>query len=384
MGYQNAMVSKLSRLTARVALLSLACAIALLPWRVRTASEPNRVAAQIKQVASEAPPKRSFAADVARLSEPGGEFDTDNLVSNERSYLEVIPALQQGGVSGGAYIGVGPDQNFSYIAHVRPAIAFIVDVRRDNLLLHLMFKALFEIARNRAEYLCALTDRSPPEQPDTWRDAPLQRIVAYIDDTPPFSLSSSRQLARRVDEALERYGVPLSRDDYDTIRRFHQAFARAGLSLQFQSKGRPPRSYYPTYRELLLNADRDGRQWNFLASERDFQFVRSLEIRDLLIPVVGNLSGPHALGAIGVAMKERGARLSALYVSNVEDYLFRDGAFARFVDNLKSLPRDDRSTIVRSVFGGYNGSRSTVQSLNELLSGWSSGRYRTYWDLIRS
>ena len=374
---------KLSRPAAHFALLSLAGAIALLPWRVRTANETDRVATEANQ-AAEAPSQRSFAADVARLSEPGGEFDTDNLVSNERSYLEVVSALQQTGVSGGAYIGVGPDQNFSYIAQVRPAIAFIVDVRRDNLLLHLMFKALFEIAHNRAEYLSALTDRSPPDRPEDWRDAPLQRIVAYIDDAPPSSLSSSRQLAKRVDEAIARYGVPVSRDDYNTIHRFHQAFVRAGLSLQFQSKGRPPRSYYPTYRELLLNTDRDGRQWNFLASERDFQFVRSLEIRDLLIPVVGNLSGPHALGAIGTAMKERGTRLSALYVSNVEDYLFRDGAFPRFVDNLKSLPRDDRSTIVRSVFGGYNGSRSMVQSVNELLAAWSNGRYRTYWDLVRS
>ena len=82
---------------------------------------------------------------MAQLSERGGYFDTDNLISNEKSYLHVIPALRDGGVTGGAYIGVGPDQNFSYIAQVRPAIAFIVDIRRDNLLLHLLFKALFSI-----------------------------------------------------------------------------------------------------------------------------------------------------------------------------------------------------------------------------------------------
>ena len=91
---------KLSRPAARFALLSLAGAIALLPWRVRTANETDRVATEANQ-AAEAPSQRSFAADVARLSEPGGEFDTDNLVSNERSYLEVVSALQQTGVSGG-------------------------------------------------------------------------------------------------------------------------------------------------------------------------------------------------------------------------------------------------------------------------------------------
>src|SRR5438045_1426667 len=31
-----------------------------------------------------------FAAQVAELSEPGGYFDADNLISNERSYLQVM------------------------------------------------------------------------------------------------------------------------------------------------------------------------------------------------------------------------------------------------------------------------------------------------------
>src|SRR5690349_10221818 len=71
-----------------------------------------------------------FAQTIARLSEPNGYFDTDNLISNESSYLQVIPDLARRGVRGGAYIGVGPDQNFTYIAATRPAIAFIVDIRR--------------------------------------------------------------------------------------------------------------------------------------------------------------------------------------------------------------------------------------------------------------
>src|ERR1700741_1964490 len=89
-------------------------------------------------------PAQSFAGLVARLSEPGGYFDTDNLVSNERSYLHVAGKLRElGGSSGGAYLGVGPDQNFSYILAVRPALALIIDIRRDNLLQHLLFKTIF-------------------------------------------------------------------------------------------------------------------------------------------------------------------------------------------------------------------------------------------------
>src|SRR3954467_14574095 len=127
----------------------------------------------------------TFAALSEQLSEPNGEFDTDNLISNESSYLHVVPALEQAGVSGGVYIGVGPDQNFSYIARIRPAAAFIIDIRRDNLLLHLLFKALFSASRNRIEYLSLLTGRAMPDRPDSWRDATIDRLVKYLDEAKP-------------------------------------------------------------------------------------------------------------------------------------------------------------------------------------------------------
>jgi hypothetical protein len=331
-----------------------------------------------------------FASRIAELSEPGGYFDTDNLISNEKSYLHVIPALRQAAVTGGAYIGVGPDQNFSYIARVRPAIAFIVDVRRDNLLLHLLFKALFSMAGTRAEYLSLLFGRAPPARPDEWRAATIDRLAAYVDGTQP-AASTTVELDGRINATIATFGVPLSRDDLATIHQFHHRFIEAGLPLKFESKGRPSRSYYPTYRELLLETDRQGHHWNYLASEDDYQSLRSLQRRDLIIPVVGNLSGRSALAAIGRLMTARGDRLSAFYTSNVEFYLFGDGTFPRFVENLTHLPRTDRSMIIRSVFGGFTPidaapgyySASIVQSVDDLVTGFSSGRYRTYHDLAR-
>jgi hypothetical protein len=151
----------------------------------------------------------SFASQVAALSEPGGYFDTDNLISNERSYLQVIPDLRKSGVRGGAYVGVGPDQNFSYIAAVRPSIAFIIDIRRDNLLLHLLFKALFQVARTRIEYLTLLVGRQPPARLDPWPQAPIEKIVAYIDAA---KRDPSRSTIRaRMHDIIAGFGVPLSR-----------------------------------------------------------------------------------------------------------------------------------------------------------------------------
>jgi hypothetical protein len=130
---------------------------------------------------------------------------------------------------------------------------------------------------------------------------------------------------------------------------------------------------------------------NFLASEDDFQFVRSLHERGAVIPVVGNLGGMHALASIGQWMHDHHQRLSAFYVSNVEDYLFRDRVFGQYMQNLGGLPRSDRSLVIRSVFGrwglpdsapGYY-STSTTQNVDEMLANFSDGKYRTYSDLLR-
>ena len=323
-----------------------------------------------------------FAAEVERLSEPGGSFDTDNLISNERSYLDVVPALASHGVTGGAYIGVGPDQNFSYIARVRPSVAFIIDVRRDNLLLHLLFKALFANASTRIDYLCLLTGRAPPADLSRWTNAPLKAIVAYVDGKGP--APEGPRLRKRLEDTMEGFGVPLSRRDLDAIDRFHQAFVDAGLGLQFHSFNRGPQPYYPNLRDLLLATDASGRLWNYLNAEEDFQFLRGLEVRDAVIPVVGDVAGPHAMRAIAGSIAERGERVSAFYISNVENYLFRDGLFPRYADNVARLPRGAHSVVIRSIFSGGGESVSRLQPLDQMVADISRGAYRSYSDLLRA
>jgi hypothetical protein len=324
----------------------------------------------------------SFAAEIARLSEPAGAFDTDNLISNERSYLEVVPAIVSRGVTGGAYVGVGPDQNFSYIARIRPAVAYIIDIRRDNLLLHLLFKALFAESRTRIEYVSLLTGRAPPADLARWSTSPLKSIVTYIDGRP--ATADTTALNRRLDDLLERFGVPLSRSDLATIHRFHRAFIDDGLSLQFHSFNRGPQPYYPMLRDLLLATDANGHGWNYLANEEDFQFLKGLEGRDAVVPVIGDVAGTRAMRAIADAIGERSERLTALYISNVENYLFRDGSFGRYGDNLKLFPRASRSIVIRSIFSGGGDSVSRVQNLDQMIGDISRGAYRSYSDLLRA
>ena len=329
-----------------------------------------------------APAASSFAAQIAALSEDEGYFDTDNLISNEQGYLAVLADIEQAALKGGAYVGVGPDQNFSYIAAARPEVAFIIDVRRDNLLLHLLFKGLFALARTRVEYLTLLCGRAVPADVDAWRTRGIEALTAYTDAASVPDGHARDALRARVAAQVQSFGVALSAADLQTIDRFHRRFIDAGLDLRFHSLGRSPQGHYPTFRQLLLERDGSGRQRNYLASEDGFQFLKMLQGKDMIIPVVGNLSGAAAMPAIGRWMRERGTPLSIFYASNVEFYLFREGSFIRFVENLSRMPHGERALVIRSVFGGGS-SVSQTQPVPALLDGFSQGRFRHYWELVR-
>src|SRR6185436_1159636 len=289
---------------------------------------------------------KSFASLSARLSEQGGYFDSDNLISNETTYLHVLPKLKELGVTGGVYIGVGPDQSFSYIAKIRPKLAIMIDIRRDNLLQHLLYKALFSRSRNRVEYLCQFFGKPFPKTKG-WESRNIKELVEYIDGTQSDPKLFEKTVTN-IRKDVQSYGISLSASDLDTIVKIQRAFYGAGLEIRYSSYHRPPRSIYPTYRDLLLETDLAGRQQNYFATEDDFQFLKKLEEQDMIVPVVGDLSGPQAVKAIGQYVAEQKEKVSAFYVSNVEFYLARQGTFDKFVENLKSLPIDNRSLMIRS------------------------------------
>src|SRR4030095_15044141 len=333
---------------------------------------------------------KSFAALSARLSEPGGYFDSDNLISNETSYLHVITKLREIGVSGGVYVGVGPDQSFSYIAKIRPKLAIMIDIRRDNLLQHLLFKSLFGRARNRIEYLCEFFGKPIPKTKG-WENRSIKELVDYIDSTASDQRLFEKSL-KDVRQDVQKYGIPLSQSDLESIAKVQRAFYSAGLDIRYSSYHRPPRSIYPPYRDLLLETDLSGNQQNYFNSEEEFQFLKKLEDQDLIVPVVGDLSGPQALKAIGQYVAEIKERVSAYYVSNVEFYLQRQGTFDKFVENLKSLPIDSRSVIIRSYFNYYapahpqaepnHFSTQLMERLEDLIKQCAAGECDSYTDIV--
>jgi len=337
------------------------------------------------------PDADSFAARIEALSGPGGYFDTDNLISNERSYLHAISDLRDAEIRGGVYLGVGPDQNFSYIAEIEPELAILVDVRSDNVLQHLIYKALFHESRNRLEYLALLTGRPVPSDIEAWTGASLDSVLSYVEAAVVSETSKTNAL-RVVLGAIAEFGVQTSSGDLATIERFHRAFIADGVGLRFRSHGRAPQLYYPTYGELARETDREGRAVSYLATEERWLRVRHLQRSDRVVPIVGDLGGEVALRAVAELLEREGLQVSAFYTSNVEFYLFGDRTFGRFIDNLRALPLASSSVVIKSFFRGFRGphplqvpgyySTQLVQDATALVAGWDAGRYRSYWEVV--
>jgi hypothetical protein len=328
----------------------------------------------------------AFWQMVTSFSEPNGFFNSDNLISNEDTYQYVIPELTRLVKPGGVYVGVGPDQNFTYIAAVAPSMAFIPDVRRGNMLVHLMYKALFELSSNRRAFLSYLFSRAEPAglAPDATADVLMTGFAAAAPDRELYERNY-----RAITELLtKRHGFTLSSDDLAGIEFAYSNFFSAGPHLTFVSNGGGGgRNRYPTYAELQASTDMAGVSRSFLATEVAFRAVKALEEKNLIVPLVGNFAGPRAIRQVGAYLRERGATVTTFYTSNVEQYLFQDRLWDDFRANVAALPLDDSSTFIRSCFNNCSspgGSRAVtlLDSMPRLLQDAAAGRIQSYWDVL--
>ena len=320
------------------------------------------------------------------FSEPNGFFRSDNLVSNEDTFQYVIPRLREIVKPGGVYLGVGPDQNFTYIAALKPRMVFITDIRRGNLHAHLMYKALFELAPSRADFLARLFSRARPDGLSATSTAE-QLFDAFAMVTPNENLYGDN--LRAVLELLRRkHGFPIDDADEAGIAYVYSAFFTMGPFLSYSSAGMPGRgTRYPTYQDLQMADDGTGKQWGYLASEEHYRTLRTLQVANLLVPIVGNFAGPKALKSIGAYVKRGGGTITTFYTSNVEQYLFMDRLWEEFAKNIAALPLDASSTLIRSCFNTCRapvGARSVslLDSLTVLLRDHSAGRVASYYDVL--
>jgi hypothetical protein len=365
------------------AVIALSGLLLLFSWGLNASTLPSRFSDE------------EFWKFISDSSEPGGTFASENFVSNERSFQHVTPDLKKRLPPGGVYLGVGPEQNFTYIAALRPQIAFIVDIRRGNMMEHLMYKALFELATSRADFLSRLFSRRLPA--GIGDASSLESVLAAIRSIPADPAFYDENLSAIRNSLLRTHGFMLSDSDQLSLDHIYLEFFTYGPDITYN--GPPvPSKLIPNYEELLLDKGADGRNEGFLASDENFRFVQNLQKKNLIIPLVGNFAGSKALRAIGDYLRSHDAAISAFYTSNVEQYLFMNPTdWGNFYRNVASIPSEPASVFIRAVIQRPAGEftvqpllregyrlETVLHSVPELVTKFSEAGIRDYGDVLRT
>jgi hypothetical protein len=305
---------------------------------------------------------------VTTMSEPDGQFRYENFLSNEIQYQYVIPALKSTTRPGGVYMGVGPEQNFTYIVALQPKIAFITDIRRQNMLELMMYRAVFELCPDRADFLSMLFSRVRPEGLNEKSSAD-QLFRAYLSAYEDDALYQKN--VKTIQNLLvQKHQFRLSLTDLQNIAYVHGVFANDGPYLDYSSGGlgTAPGGGMPNYSELMVADDAHGEQRSYLASEGNYRFMRDMEMKNLVVPIVGDFAGPKSIRAIGQYLRDHDATVTAFYLSNVEQYLYSDGKLPDFFRNAATLPMDASSTFIRTFGPNGGGSIGVGRGFQSALS----------------
>jgi hypothetical protein len=335
---------------------------------------------------------RAFWKMVVDFSEADGFFRSDNFISNETTFQEVIPELKKRVSQNGVYLGVGPDQNFTYITALRPRMAFIVDIRRQNMLLHLMYKAIIEMSDDRADFLSRLFSRPRPAGLD--KSMAAGALLDAFGRAAPSDMLFEKNLQEVTNRLVKRHGFALSAEDRNGIKWVYGAFFSEGPDLRYSyPRQQVGARWFPNYAELMAATDLSGLNHSYISSEENFRTLREFQRNNLLVPIVGDFGGEKAIQAVGRYLREHGATANYFYTSNVEQYLFQTDAWQRYYNNVGTLPIDGNSTFIRAYFNmGFRfppgiitpdlHSVQLLDPISSLLAGFKAGEFRTYDELV--
>jgi hypothetical protein len=349
------------------------------------------------EVAADSLPKRlsdrAFWRMIVDFSEPGGAFGSDNLLSNETTYQEIIPDLRKGSSTDGVYLGVGPDQNFTYITALRPRIAFIIDIRRQNMIEHLFYKALVEMSPDRADFLSRLFSRPRPAGLE--KSSTAKALFDAYNDVAASEALFDKNLQEVENRLIRQHGFPLTEEDRRGLKYIYRAFFSEGPDLRYSfPRQQFGAKWFPSYVELMEATDQAGLNHSYVANEQNFRALREFERNNLLVPIVGDFGGDKAIRAVGRYLMEHGATVNCVYTSNVEQYLFQGDGWQHYYSNVATLPLNESSTFIRAYFdkgfrfppGIVTPDLHSVELLDpilSLLSAFRTGQIHTYSDVVK-
>ena len=371
-----------------IGLIAASVALGLVPFaplsRARAEELPSRLS------------DKAYWQLIEDLSEAGGFFRSDNFLSNENMFQTVIPELKAMLPAGGVYLGVGPEQNFTYIVALKPKLAFIVDIRRGNLHEQLLYKAFVEMSSTRAEFLSRLFARKRPA--DLPSNASVDALFSAFLAAAPSEELFKENLQAAKDRLTREHKFALLDSDLKGLEYVYSAFFHGGpeLNYSFSPTGAGfGGGGFPTYMELMNETDGQGERRSYLATEENFRALREYERNNAIVPIVGDFGGEKALRAVGDYVRQHNATVTAFYTSNVEQYLFQEAyAWRRFLQNVSTLPVDGRSTFIRSIsnrgfpFQTFRklspGARAStaLSPIGEVIRAFNGGQIHRYEDIV--
>jgi hypothetical protein len=246
-------------------------------------------------------------------------YASDCFVTSEAGYNDVlVRRVPAGEETTGAYVGVGPDQNFIYAGVLRPRLVLIVDARMDNLLEHLVFKLLMEQTKTPLEYLAALFSRKL--QPGPLVEPRPESLLAAFDALPVSAAAHESTVKWIKAELRRRWGVLapyLHRVDYLCGEFFTRQLDVTSVSATLLAN----LDFVPTMREVIEARETHGVNLHYLTDPGRYGYVRSLQVNDRIIPVLGNISSQRSIAQVNDLLRRSGEAVSHLYLSNLEEFL---------------------------------------------------------------
>jgi hypothetical protein len=258
-------------------------------------------------------------------------------------------------------------------------MAFVIDIRRQAVMQHLMFKAMFEMSKDRADFISLLFAKPRPAGLDT--STPIQKMWEAYFAVASDSALAEKTRARVVERLTKTHGFTFNDDEKSQLNAVLDAFVLYGPAITTRgSAGRGGGGGSLGFADLTGWSPPGAEPRSFLSAEENFQVVKALHDKNLIVPVSGDFGGPKALRAIGSFVRERGGSVTAFYVSNVEQYLFQDGKQAAFYENVATMPLTDASVFIRpySVRRGGN----ALCGIAAFLKAAQAGRVPNYNDTL--
>lgn len=263
-------------------------------------------------------------------------------ISNEHNHQVWLDYIKE---IGGAYIGVGTDQNFLLAGWARPELLILMDFDGEIPRIHELYRFFFLIsATPKTFHLRWHRD---------YAEDSLEKLEAHLTTLAP--QGTERERARWIKRGLKIYSLT------------------RGI----------------VYRRLLgtIKKYKELNTPTFMSDQGQYDYLRSLWQTGRVFPIRGDLTADQTMLDIATALRAMGLTLNTLYLSNAEQYFELTPGYRR---NIIELPWGERSYALRTlgwkVWGYIDPEEAyhyNVQSGANLSEWMKRGRYMKAGRMLR-